>query len=91
MHSGNKFSAHSRDHRYGKVYNRNLPKWYKRQPDSWIPIIEVRPNSPFCDRRRLVASAFIPGWGHMNSPVLRPVNDDDLKEVIDCPDDVCSV
>ena len=93
MHSGNKFSAHSRDHRYGQVYNRNLPKWYKRQPDSWIPIIE----SP--DRIHLFViggdagrfSAFIPGWGHMNSPVLRAVNDDDLKEVIDCPDDVCSV
>ena len=36
-------------------------------------------------------SAFIPGWGHMNSPVLRAVNDDDLKEVNDCPDDICSV
>ena len=23
-----------RDHRYGKVYNRNLPKWYKRDPDA---------------------------------------------------------
>jgi hypothetical protein len=36
-------------------------------------------------------SAFIPGWGHMNNPVLRAINDDDLKEEVDCPDDVCSV
>ena len=29
--------------------------------------------------------------GHMNNPVLRAINDDDPKEVVDCPDDVCSV
>ena len=39
MHAGNRFDAISRDHRYGKVYNRNLPKWYKREPDSRIPIV----------------------------------------------------
>src|SRR5262249_14373921 len=37
LNSGNRFDAHSRGHRYGKVYNRNLPKWYKREPDSRIP------------------------------------------------------
>ena len=37
MHSGNRFEALSRGHRYGRVYSRNLPKWYKREPDSRIP------------------------------------------------------
>src|SRR5215475_8488180 len=40
LNSGNRFDALSRGHRYGKVYNRNLPKWYKREPDSRIPIVE---------------------------------------------------
>jgi hypothetical protein len=40
LNSGNRFDAISRSHRYGKVYNRNLPKWYKREPDSRIPIVE---------------------------------------------------
>lgn len=93
MHSGNIFGAHSRNHRYGKVYNRNLPKWYKRNPDSWIPIIE----NP--DRIHLFViggdagrfSAFIPGWGHMNNPVLRPINDSHLKNQPDCTDDLCKL
>jgi hypothetical protein len=75
MQSGNRFDAITRNHRYGKVYNRNLPKWYKRDPDSRIPIVE----SP--DRIHLFVvgghagrfSAFIPGWGHMSTPVLRPI------------------
>jgi hypothetical protein len=76
LNSGNRFDAHSRGHRYGKVYNRNLPKWYKREPDSRIPIVE----SP--ERIHLFVvgghagrfSAFIPGWGHMSTPVLRPID-----------------
>lgn len=75
MHSGNPFRAISRDHRYGKVYNRNLPKWYKRDPDSRIPI------APSADNIHLFVmgghagrfSAFVPGWGHMSTPVLRPI------------------
>src|SRR5579864_2876251 len=39
MNSGNAFREISRDHRYGKVYNRNLPRWLKRDPDSRIPIV----------------------------------------------------
>jgi hypothetical protein len=38
MHSGNRFEAFSRGHRYGKVYNRNLLKWYKREPDSRLGV-----------------------------------------------------
>lgn len=93
MHSGNTFSAHSRDHRYGKVYNRNLPKWYKREPDSRIPIVE----SP--DRIHLFViggdagrfSAFIPGWGHMNNPVLRAIDDADIATAADCADGLCAL
>ena len=76
MHSGNRFREIAFEHRYGKVYNRNLPKWYKRDLDSHIPIV------PSPDHLHLFVaggeagrfSAFIPGWGHMSSPVLRPLS-----------------
>ena len=62
--------------RYGKIYNRNLPRWYKREPGARIPIVP----SPD-DIHLFVAggeagrfSAFLPGWGHMTSPVLRAVD-----------------
>ncbi len=93
MHSGNRFEAHSRGHRYGKVYNRNLPKWYKREPDSHIPIVE----GP--DRIHLFVvgglagrfSAFIPGWGMMNTPVLRPIDGGAPVEDSGCADGVCAL
>lgn len=93
MHSGNRFAEHSRDHHYGKVYNRNLPKWYKRGPDSWIPIVEHP------DRIHLFViggdagrfSAFIPGWGHMNTPVLRAIDDDVSAPDADCADGICKL
>lgn len=76
MHSGNRFREVAFDHRYGKVYNRNLPKWYKRDLDAHIPIV------PSPDHLHLFVaggeagrfSAFIPGWGHMSNPVLRPLS-----------------
>jgi hypothetical protein len=75
MNAGNKFRQISYEHRYGKVYNRNLPLWYKREPDSRIPIV------PSADNIHLFViggeagrfSAFIPGWGNMSSPVLREI------------------
>jgi hypothetical protein len=75
LHSGNLFGALAFNHRYGKVYNRNLPRWYKRELDSRIPIV------PSPDHIHLFViggtagrfSAFIPGWGHMSSPVLRGI------------------
>ena len=87
MQSGNRFEALSRGHRYGKIYNRNLPMWYKREPDSRIPI------APLPDNIHLFVvgghagrfSAFIPGWGHMSTPVLRPIDD-----VVRCADDGCA-
>ena len=87
MHSGNHFDAIARGHRYGKVYNRNLPKWYKRDLGSRIPIVESS------DRIHLFViggnagrfSAFIPGWGHMNTPVLKTIT-----EATRIPDDMCA-
>jgi hypothetical protein len=74
-HSGNRFDAVSFGHRYGKVYNRALPRWYRRDPNSRIPIAE-RPE----DIHLFVAggsagrfSAFIPGWGNVSQPMLRSI------------------
>jgi hypothetical protein len=75
MNSFNLFRALSFDHRYGRVYNRNLPRWYRREPEAHIPIV------PSPDHIHLFViggaagrfSAFIPGWGHMSSPVLRAI------------------
>ena len=76
MHSGNLFRELSFDHRYGKVYNRNLPAWYRRDPDARIPIVPGPEHIHLFviggDAGRF--SAFIPGWGHMSSPVLRQID-----------------
>ena len=93
MHSGNAFRAISRDHRYGKVYNRNLPKWYKRGPDDRIPLVESPERIHVFvvggDAGRF--SAFIPGWGHMSTPVVRPVNDAAIGTADDCADGLCKL
>ncbi|MDR0360967.1 MAG: hypothetical protein LBJ87_16085 [bacterium] len=75
-HTTNTFGQISFDGRYGKVYNRNLPRWYRREPGARIPIVP----SPD-DIHLFVAggesgrfSAFLPGWGHMTTPVLRPID-----------------
>jgi hypothetical protein len=75
-HSGNRWDDLYGKGRYGKVYNRNLPVWYKREPDARTPIV------PSPDNIHLFVaggeagrfSAFIPGWGHMSTPVLRAVD-----------------
>jgi hypothetical protein len=73
--SGNTFGEVSFNHRYGKVYNRSLPVWYRREPDSRIPIVPSAENIHLFviggEAGRF--SAFIPGWGHMTSPVLREI------------------
>src|SRR5262249_15246855 len=93
LNSGNRFEAISRGHRYGKVYNRNLPKWYKREPDSRIPIVETP------DRIHLFVigghagrfSAFIPGWGHMSTPVLQPIAEARSVSGDRCADGMCKL
>lgn len=74
--AGNTFGQISFGHRYGRVYNRNLPRWYRREPDSRIPIVpraeDIHLFVAGGDAGRF--SAFLPGWGHMTNPVLRAVD-----------------
>jgi hypothetical protein len=74
-HSGNRWEDLYGKGRYGKVYNRNLPVWYKREPDARTPIVPSPDNIHLFiaggEAGRF--SAFIPGWGHMSSPVLRAI------------------
>lgn len=79
------------DHRYGKVYNRSLPKWYRRREGELIPLV------PHPDNIHLFVaggeagrfSAFIPGWGHMSSPVLRAVDGQPPASGPVCIDGTC--
>jgi hypothetical protein len=90
MNAYNLFGRLAFDHRYGKVYNRNLPRWYKRELDSRIPIV------PSPDHIHLFViggaagrfSAFIPGWGHMSSPVLRSIEGTSGRAPV-CVDGTC--
>src|SRR5215470_5864240 len=91
MHAYILFSEISFDGRYGKIYNRNLPKWYRRAPDERIPIV------PSPDHIHLFViggeagrfSAFIPGWGHMSSPVLRSIETATQPKAPICVDGTC--
>jgi hypothetical protein len=93
MNSSNAFKAISRDHRYGKVYNRNLPKWLKRDPDSRIPIVPSADNIHLfvMGGRAGRFSAFIPGWGHMSTPVLKAIDGATPPGSDDCVDGACSL
>jgi len=78
--------------RYGQIYNRNLPKWYKREKGARIPIVP----SPD-DIHLFVAggeagrfSAFLPGWGHMSAPVLRALDGRTLTRET-CIDGTCEL
>lgn len=90
MNAWNRFGDLAFDHRYGRVYNRNLPKWYRRDADARIPIV------PSPDHIHLFViggaagrfSAFIPGWGHMSAPVLRSIGDGGSAGPV-CVDGTC--
>jgi hypothetical protein len=92
-HSGNRWGDLYGNGRYGKVYNRNLPVWYKREPDARTPIV------PSPDNIHLFVaggeagrfSAFIPGWGHMSAPVLRGVGGAQPAGGPECVDGTCAV
>ena len=92
-HTTNTFDDISFQGRYGKIYNRNLPRWYRREPGARIPIVP----SPD-DIHLFVAggeagrfSAFLPGWGHMTSPVLRAVNGKSPERDVRCTDGTCEL
>ena len=91
MNTKNTFGDISFHGRYGKIYNRNLPRWYKREPEARVPIVP-RPD----DIHLFVAggeqgrfSAFLPGWGHMTSPVLRSIDGRSPTAGAVCVDGTC--
>ncbi|HEY0613802.1 MAG TPA: hypothetical protein VGC96_04135 [Candidatus Elarobacter sp.] len=96
MNAGNTWGEISFDDRYaggGKVYNKALPKWYQRETNARIPIVE-RPD----DIHLFVAggaagrfSAFIPGWGRMTSPVLRRIDGAEPPAGAVCVDGTCAL
>jgi hypothetical protein len=93
MNTKNTFADISFGHRYGKVYNRNLPRWYKRELQARIPIVPS-PN----DLHLFVAggdagrfSAFIPGWGHISTPVLRAIDGKLPEGGPVCQDETCRI
>jgi hypothetical protein len=74
---GNRFIDLARGHRYGRVYNRNIPRYYKREDDTRIPIIHSPDNIHLFvmggEAGRF--SVLIPGWGHMSTPVHRAIEE----------------
>jgi len=93
MNAWNTFGELSFHSRYGKIYNRNLPRWYRREPDARIPIV------PGPDNLHLFVvggeagrfSAVIPGWGHMSQPVLRGIDGALPAQGAACTDESCQV
>ena len=87
-HTTNTYDDISYNGRYGEIYNRNLPKWYRREPGARIPIVpspdDIHLFVAGGDAGRF--SAFLPGWGHMTSPVLRGVDSGDS-----CVDGACEL
>jgi hypothetical protein len=91
MNAWNLFSSLTFGERYGKIYNRNLPRWYRREPEARIPIVP----SPEHIHLFVIGgeagrfSAFIPGWGHMSSPVLHSVETGATVREPICVDGTC--
>jgi hypothetical protein len=87
----NTFGQVAFNHRYGKVYNRSLPVWYGRELDSRIPVVPSAENIHLFviggEAGRF--SAFIPGWGHMSSPVLREIEGGAQGSGPRCVDGTC--
>ncbi len=93
-YSGNAFGKLAFENRYGKVYNRNLPAWYKRDFDSRIPIVPSPENIHLFVAGGTAGrfSAFIPGWGNMSTPVIRSIDGGNpALETKVCIDGACAV
>ena len=91
--AGNPWDAVSFGDRYGKIYNRNLPAWYPREPGARIPVVPAAD-----DIHVFVAggtagrfSAFLPGWGHMTAPVLRAIDGRPPASAATCTDGTCEL
>jgi hypothetical protein len=93
MHSGNRWDDLYGNGRYGKVYNRSLPVWYKREPDARTPIVPAPDNIHvfIAGGEAGRFSAFIPGWGHMSTPVLRGMGEAQPAGGAQCVNGTCSV
>ncbi|MDA0999627.1 MAG: hypothetical protein O2807_03790 [bacterium] len=91
MNTTNTFGDITFHGRYGKIYNRNLPRWYKREEGARIPIVPAPSDIHLFviggDAGRF--SAFIPGWGHMTRPVLREIDGKAPVEGPVCVDGTC--
>ena len=91
---GNRFIDLAYGHRYGKVYNRNLPKYFKRDPETRIPIVGGPDNIHLFVMGGEAGqfSVLIPGWGHMSTPVLRPIDSDTVGDNGgECADGACAL
>jgi len=91
MNTKNTFGEISFHGRYGKIYNRHLPVWYRRDPDAPAPIVP-NPNNIHLfvaggEAGRF--SAFIPGWGNVSQPVLRAVDGTPPANGPTCVDGTC--
>lgn len=75
MNSANRFGDIARDHRYGTVYNRNQPKWYRRDLEAPAPIVETPENIHLFVVGGAAGrfSAVLPGWSTATVPVIKPV------------------
>jgi hypothetical protein len=93
MNGTNSFGELSFGHRYGKVYNRNLPRWYRRTPDARLPIVpraeDIHLFVAGGDAGRF--SAFIPGWGYQSTPVLRVIGGRGAAPSCACTDGACAL
>src|SRR5271163_8070 len=63
MNAYNLFSELTFNERYGKIYNRNLPRWYKREQESRIPVV------PDPDHIHLFVIGSEAGRSRLSSPV----------------------
>ena len=92
-HTTNTYDEISFHGRYGTIYNRNLPDWYKRESGARIPVVPSPDNIHLFVAGGEVGrfSAFLPGWGHMTAPVIRSIDGHKTHSGRDCTDGTCEL
>ena len=92
-HTANTYDDISFGGRYGRIYNRNLPKWYRRRPRRPHPHRAGPRRHPSLRRRRRRGPVLglPPGWGHMTSPVLRALDGRAPGGGAPCVDGTCEL